>query len=57
MRRFSIPANLIILDREKARVEVAPWILEEIAKEIDCDCYIVEEYPTSDRLEVERMKL
>jgi pyruvate formate-lyase activating enzyme-like uncharacterized protein len=57
MRRFSIPAKLIVVDEEKNRVEVAPWILEEIANQIDCDCFIVEEYPTSDRLEVERMKL
>jgi pyruvate formate-lyase activating enzyme-like uncharacterized protein len=57
MRRFSIPAKLIIVDEEKDRVEVAPWILEEIAELVDCECFIVEEYPTSDRLEVERMKL
>jgi pyruvate formate-lyase activating enzyme-like uncharacterized protein len=57
MRHFSIPAKLIIVDGEKNRVEVAPWILEEIADQVDCECFIVEEYPTSDRLEIERMKL
>lgn len=55
--RFSIPKNLISVDFEKKRLEIAPWILEEIAKYIDFNCFIVEEYPTADRLEVERLKI
>ncbi|MFH0816383.1 MAG: radical SAM protein [Methanobacteriota archaeon] len=56
-RRFQIPPELIRVDRHKRTVEVAPWILEEIAGELDLPCYIVEEYPTADRLEVERRPL
>jgi hypothetical protein len=54
---FKIPPNLMGIDIEKQRVEVAPWLLEKIASEIRYKCYIVEEYPTSDRLEVERIPL
>ena len=39
------------------KVEVAPWILEEIAEDLDYKCYISEQYPTADRLEVERTPL
>ncbi len=56
-RVFGIPDNLIYHDAEKNRVELAPWLLEEIASELDYDCYIVEEYPTADRLETERSPL
>lgn len=52
--RFDIPERFLNLDYEKRRLEVAPWILEEIASEVDCPCFLVEEYPTADRLEVER---
>ena len=48
------------IDDEKLRLEIAPWVLEELAAEIDrsqFDCYITEEYPTADRLEVERNPL
>ena len=60
IERYGIPRNLIRYDGEKGRIEIAPWILEEIAgdlKEEGLDCYIVEEYPTADRLEVERTPL
>jgi pyruvate formate-lyase activating enzyme-like uncharacterized protein len=36
---------------------VAPWVLEEIASELELRSFIVEEYPTADRLEVEREPL
>ena len=39
------------------KVEVAPWILEEIAEDIPWKCYISEQYPTADALEVERTPL
>ena len=45
------------VDEEKARLEVAPWVLEEIASELELRSFIVEEYPTADRLEVERSPL
>jgi hypothetical protein len=57
VRRFEIPSHLARVDREKGRVEVAPWILEEIAGGIELPCYIVEEHPTADRLEVERYRI
>ncbi len=56
-RRFKIPDELILIDEGKHRIEIAPWILEEIHEDIDHPCFIVEEYPTADRLEVERRPL
>jgi pyruvate formate-lyase activating enzyme-like uncharacterized protein len=54
---FNIPDELIYIDHEKKRIEIAPWILEEIHDDIPFPCFIVEEYPTADRLEVERRPL
>lgn len=53
--RFDIPEGLIGV--RHGRVEVAPWVLQEIAGEIAEPAFIVEEYPTEDRLEVERTPL
>lgn len=39
------------------KVEVAPWILEEVADSLDDKAYISEQYPTADGLEVERTPL
>jgi len=57
LKKFDVPGRLIRSDRAKNRLEIAPWVLEEISKEIDLPCFIVEEYPTADRLEVERVPL
>jgi len=38
-------------------LEVAPWVLEDLAALLPFRCYLVEEYPTADRLEVERQPL
>jgi pyruvate formate-lyase activating enzyme-like uncharacterized protein len=57
IRDHEVPKRLVWVDEEKARLEVAPWILEELAPELGLDCYLVEEYPTADRLEVERTPL
>lgn len=57
MHRFGVPGKLVWSDAQKNRLEVAPWVLEEIADELDAPSYIVEEYPTADRLEVERTPL
>lgn len=57
VRRYDLPSTLVWLDDDKGRVEVAPWVLAEIADELDEECFVVEEYPTADRLEVERMPL
>jgi pyruvate formate-lyase activating enzyme-like uncharacterized protein len=55
--RFGVPFGLMRADAERGRLETAPWILEEIASELPYKCYTVEEYPTADRLEVERTPL
>lgn len=60
VKRFNLPTNLIRFDEEKRRIEIAPWVLEEIAGDLKregIDCYLIEEYPTADRLEVERIPL
>ena len=54
---YNIPNILINIDTEKNRIEIAPWILEKISKKLPYKCFIVEEYPTADRLEVERILL
>jgi len=54
---FNVPSTLMRRDDEKHRVEIAPWILQRISAELPYDSFIVEEYPTADRLEVERERL
>ncbi len=57
---FSIPKHLLWIDQEKNRVELAAWIAEEIAEALQKQgivCFLVEEYPTTDRLEVECIPL
>jgi len=44
-------------DVEKGRLEVASWVLHELSSQLPFDSYIIEEYPTADRLEVERERL
>ena len=53
-KNYEVPPELMWHDHEKRRLEVAAWVLEEIAPELPLESYIVEEYPTADRLEVER---
>lgn len=55
--RFDIPKRYLEVNRGMNRVEIAPWILREIAGELEFDSFIIEEYPTADRLEVERERL
>ena len=57
MKEFEVPGRLIHSNPRKRRLEIAPWVLEEIADKLDCPSHIVEEYPTADRLEVERRPL
>lgn len=55
---YNIPPRLLHLDFEKERIELAAWVLEKIAPRLTKQgyhCFIVEEYPTADRLEVERI--
>ena len=51
---YDVPDELMFIDRDRNRMEIAAWILEEVGEELPFTCYIVEEYPTRDRLEVER---
>lgn len=57
MKTFEIPEDLVHVNKGKNRVEIAPWVLQEIADDILVPSFIIEEYPTSDRLEVERENL
>lgn len=56
-REYEIPPELVWYDRDKERVEIALYVLEEIYHMLPYECYGIEEYPTADRLEVERWKL
>lgn len=59
-QEFDIPDGHIFLHKEKNRIEIGVWILEKIAlvlREREIQCYMVEEYPTADGLEVERIPL
>jgi pyruvate formate-lyase activating enzyme-like uncharacterized protein len=56
-KNFKVPDKLMFIDDKRKRLEVAPWVLEEIAEELPYLCYIVEEYSTADRMEVERTPL
>ncbi|MFP3255074.1 MAG: radical SAM protein [Thermoplasmata archaeon] len=51
---IGVPENMVNFDIYRNRIEIAPWILEELKNMIDGEKYIVEEYPTWDRTEVER---
>jgi len=54
---FGVPAKLVAVNTGRRRVEIAAWVLEDIAADIVGRCYVVEEYPTSDGLEVSRQGL
>jgi len=57
---YQIPDKFIYVDKKKNRIEIGLWILEEIAGDLikkGYTCFMVEEYPTADRLEVERIPL
>ena len=55
LRELDVPDILFSVLENK--VEVAPWVLEDIADELGFKCYISEQYPTADGLEVERTPL
>jgi pyruvate formate-lyase activating enzyme-like uncharacterized protein len=59
-KTYNVPPHLLFIDTEKKRIELAAWLLQKIAPKLTkqgCRCFIVEEYPTADRLEVERTPL
>ena len=55
--KLKVPKALMFIDMERNRIEVASWKLERISKKLPYDSYIIEEYPTFDRMEVERIPL
>ncbi len=59
-QEFNISDNYISLNNEKKRIEIGLWILKKIAdtlKKRGMQCFMIEEYPTADGLEVERIPL
>jgi pyruvate formate-lyase activating enzyme-like uncharacterized protein len=54
---LKVPADLILIDRERGRIEVASWKLRKVSKKLPYPSYVIEEYPTFDRMEVERTPL
>ncbi len=56
-RSHRVPGDLMGFDGARKRLEIAPWILEEIAPTLHRPAFLVEEYPTADGLEVERTRL
>lgn len=56
---FEVPIEWVGLRHEPSpRIELAPWVLEEVYEAfLDLEPTLVEEYPTADHLEVERIPL
>lgn len=61
INKFEIPHKLMEFNSKSNRLEIAPWVLDELRSELPKKmqdrCFIIEEYPTADRLEVERIPL
>ena len=57
--QFDVPTDLMNIDEIRSRVEVAPWVIEEISEQLkeilvdikDVEIGIAFEYPTWDRLQ------
>lgn len=56
-QRFDIESGMMAWDEEKKRVETTPSLAAWLADRVPYRCFVVEEYPTADRLEVEREPL
>jgi len=56
-KKYRVPKELVAVVPERKRVEVASWVLEEIAAKLPWPSFVIEEYPTADALEVERQRL
>ena len=54
---LKVPKDLMFIDEQRKRIEVASWKLRKISKKLPYRSYIIEEYPTFDRMEVERTPL
>jgi uncharacterized protein len=59
LTQYEVPLEWLGLRAEPTpRLEIAPWVLEEVYEDfLDLEPTLVEEYPTSDRMEVERIPL
>lgn len=57
LRKLNVPDTLFFVDDERGRVDVAFWKLKKISRKLPYDSFMIEEYPTYDRMEVERMPL
>ncbi len=53
-KEFELPDELVRHDVDKCRIEIAAWVIEDLPVLPNCLYFIVEEYPTADRLEVEK---
>ncbi len=49
--------DMIHINVPRNRVEVPPWILPDLRKLLDYEMFEIEEYPTWDAIEVERVKI
>ncbi|MFO8109286.1 MAG: radical SAM protein [Thermoplasmata archaeon] len=56
-KEYAVPSKMVWYDDTKERVEICLEILEQIHHLLPYDCFGIEEYPTADRLEVERWPL
>lgn len=57
---YNISKDNLFYNEKKQRIETAAWILEKITPMLmrgKNKCYIIEEYPTADAIEVERIPL
>lgn len=57
---FDVPTEFMSLAPSKGCIYIVPWILEDIAEDINeanVKSFIVERYPTEDKLEVEKIPL
>lgn len=54
---FEIPENLIAVDTLKKRIETTQEIAQALSRNIALKCFLVEEYPTGDRLETDVIPL
>lgn len=57
LQQIGVERELFHINIPRNRVEVPPWILPDLKKLLDLDMYEVEEYPTWDAIEVERLKI
>ena len=57
LRTLGVPEDMMAYNEDRNRIEVSRPHLEKVSGRLGCKCYIIEEYPTADRLEVERMPL